>query len=83
MEPPSAAMPLRPGHAAPDEVGGDRREIVVRQALALAPAGFVPARAELAAAADVGDDAGAAALQPELADRGAVIAGSCEMPKPP
>ena len=33
----------------------------------------MPARAELAAAADVGRDAGAAALQPELADGGAVV----------
>ena len=31
---------------------------------------IVPARAELAAAADVGDDAGAALLEPQLADRG-------------
>ena len=33
---------LRLGDAAAHEVGGDRREIVMRQALARAPAGFVP-----------------------------------------
>ena len=40
----------------------------VREALALAPPGLVPARAELAAAAEIGLHRGAAALQPELAE---------------
>ncbi len=45
----------------------------MRAALALAPPGIVPAAPELAAAADIGDDGGAAALQPQLADGGIVV----------
>src|SRR5215475_12090525 len=43
------------------------------QPLARISAGIMPARAELAAAADIGADAGAAALKPHLAERRAVI----------
>ena len=60
-------------HAPLDKVRRDGGEIVLRDALALTHAGLVPARPELAAAADIGDDAGPAALQPELADLRAVI----------
>ena len=43
----------RPRHAAAHQVGGDSGEIVVAQPLAGTAAGFVPARAELAAASDI------------------------------
>ena len=55
-------------HAAAHQVGGHRREVVVGQRLALAPSGLVPAGAELAAAADVGDHPGAALGEPEPAE---------------
>ncbi len=64
---------LRTGHAAAHEIGGDGGEIVMRQRLLGEAPGIVPARAELAAAANVGRHAGAAALEPQLADGGAVV----------
>ena len=45
----------------------------MRQPLSGVTAGIVPARTELAAAADIGLHRGAAALQPELAECGVVI----------
>src|SRR5262249_59268564 len=62
------------GDAPGDEVGGDRSEVVVRQPLARVATGFVPGGAEFAAASDVGDNTGTAALQPELAD-GVIVVG--------
>ena len=56
----------RPGDTPAHEVAGDGGEVVVRHRLAFAAAGLVPARAEFAAATDVGDHGGAAAFQPEL-----------------
>jgi len=46
------------------KIGRDRGEIVMREFLAGPPACLVPARAEFAAAADIGGNAGAAALEP-------------------
>ena len=45
--------------------------------------GLVPARAELAAAADVGEDVDAAALEPGRAERRRCSAGAPETSKPP
>ena len=73
FDPPSAAIRSGARHAAPHEIGGDGGEIVMRKPLAGVAAGIVPARAELAAAADIGLHAGAAALQPQLAERRVVI----------
>ena len=44
---------------------------------------LVPLRAELAAAADVGQDVDAAALEPGGADGARSSAGPCETSKPP
>ena len=73
FEPPSAAM--RPGRVTPRRTrsAATAAKSSCDQPLAGAAAGLVPGRAELAAAADVGDDAGAAALEPELADRRVVV----------
>ena len=68
-----AGEPFGAGDAAGDEIFGDRREIVVRQFLALTHAGLVPIGPELAAAADVGDHVDAALLQPELAGCSRVV----------
>jgi len=51
------------------EIGGDGGEIVVREPPPLAACRFVPGLAEFATAAQVCDHAGAAAFEPELADR--------------
>ena len=70
-------MPSRrgAGDAAPDQILGDRDEIV-EGALALAlQRGLVPFRAELAAAADIGDDIDAALLEPQLAERAGIGRG--------
>src|SRR3712207_8471635 len=54
----------RPGDTAGNQILGNRGEIIMRQLLAFAHAGFVPIRPELAAAPDVGDHVHAAAFQP-------------------
>ena len=69
------AEPARAGDAAADQVLGDRDEIV-EGALAVAlQRGLVPVRAELAAAADIGDDIDAALFQPQLAERAGIGRG--------
>ena len=45
----------------------------MREALSCPAPGLVPRGAEFAAAPNIGNDTGAASLQPELADRGVVI----------
>jgi len=60
-------------HAATHEITGDGGKIIMRQALARMSPGVVPARAELAAAANVRDHMRAAKLQPEFADADVVI----------
>src|SRR5438876_1090278 len=52
-------------HAAFHEVGGNGCEIIMRQPFSGVTPGIVPARTELAAAADIGLHRGAATLQPE------------------
>ena len=73
FDPPSAAIRSGARHAAFHEVGGNSGEIIMRQPFSGVTAGIVPARTELAAAADIGLHRGAAALQPELAECGVVM----------
>src|SRR4029450_3315815 len=54
---------------ASDKIGGDGGEVVVGKAPAFAARGLVPGRAEFASAADMREDTGAAALEPQLAER--------------
>ena len=65
----------RRGDFAGDEVLADGGEVVVDALAVGLEAGFVPGGAELAAAADVGEDEDAAVLEPELADGGGVARG--------
>ncbi len=66
---------MRPGrvYPSPDEIGCDGGEIVVRKLSPLAACRLVPGLAEFASAAQVRDNAGAAAFKPEFADRRVVV----------
>src|SRR4029079_10919901 len=57
------------GHARPDEVLGDRVEIVEAALAVFTQRGLVPSRPIFAAAADVGEDIGIALLDPEQSER--------------
>src|SRR5699024_12747057 len=57
------------GDPAVEEVPGDRGEVLVGAVAVLLQRRLVPAGPVLAAAADVGQHVGAAALEPGLADR--------------
>ena len=70
------------GDLAGDEILADGGEVVVDALAVGLQAGLVPGGAELAAAADVGQDVDAAALQPELAEDAGVV-GVSETWKPP
>ena len=59
---------MRCGVVTLDQIGGDRREIIVRKPLAV-PASLMPRRAEFTAAADVCDDARSTPLSHSLRGR--------------
>ena len=61
------------GDAARDQIAADAGEIVEDQLALRLATRLVPGRAELTAAADVGEHEGAAALQPQLADDAGII----------
>ncbi len=74
---------LRRGDLALDQVLGDGGEVFVGPVPVLLERGLVPLRAELAAAADVGDHVDAALLQPGRADDGRCSPAVSEISKPP
>src|SRR5262249_17341049 len=63
-----AGKPLRTCDTASHEIGRNGGEVVLCALLMLTDAGIVPGRAELAAAADIGNHIDAAVLEPSLAD---------------
>ena len=75
VRPAHDAEPARRGDLAPDQILGDGDEIVEGALAVLLQRGLVPFRAELAAAADIGDDIDAARLEPRLAERAGIGRG--------
>ena len=67
LEPPTMPSCLRRGQAAPRQILGDRRKIVIGALPVLLDRRLVPGRAELAAAADVGERPDIALLEPQPA----------------
>src|SRR5699024_6366218 len=67
------------GDTALDEVAGDGGEVLVGAVPVLLQRRLVPAGPVLAAAADVGQHIGSAALQPRLADRSQVAGGQGDL----